>query len=65
MAKMSKADKQVVKDEAAAEVAFQKEVKGAASKQKAAPPQANGYYVPLGGGQHKFVPTSVATKPKE
>ena len=57
MAKMSKADKQVVKDEAAAEVAFQKEVKAEGSKQKAAP-QANGYQVHLGGGQYKFVATT-------
>ena len=58
MAKMSKADKQVVKDEAAAEVAFQKGVKAEAGKQKAAPPQANGYQVHLGGGQYKFVATT-------
>ena len=58
MAKMSKADKQVVKDEAAAEVAFQKTVKAEARKQKAAPAQANGYKVHLGGGQYKFVATT-------
>ena len=56
MAKMSKADKQVVKDEAAAEARSQKGAK--AGKQKAAPPQANGYQVHLGGGQYKFVATT-------
>ena len=57
MAKMSKADQQVVKDEAAAEVAFQKEVKAEGSKPKAVS-QANGYQVHLGGGQYKFVATT-------
>jgi len=57
--KLSKADQQVVKDEAAAEVAFQKGVKKAeAGKQKAAPVPANGYQVHLGGGQYKFVATT-------
>ena len=55
--KLSKADQQVVKDEAAAEVAFQKAAKAEGGKHKAAP-QANGYQVHLGGGQYKFVATT-------
>ena len=55
MAKTSKAHKQVIADEAQAQVREDK-----LNEQKPA-----GYYVNLGGGQQKFVPTGGTVKPKE